>query len=292
MTLGVVDSTNAVMSTDVVSDLITEALVQGVVCLPNVLQTSVKSMSATQKVRRKGALTAEAIAEGAGYTFGANGELTDTSVSLVASKLMVASRLTYEVTRFETGITPERIAQEQGEALARQMDAPLRALTPGLSQVVTSTTVLTVSDLIQAIYIVQSGTFGKGSQRYKAWLDYKAVNEIRKEIVASTASVWVNTSMIGIMGAAEGLNLEMNGYQGTLLGLLDIHITAGLPTTAGDRQGAVYNPQFCFGACVDEVVQPNPTWIHGNAYEEKSSVTLYGATEINDAAGCQVRSDQ
>lgn len=239
------------------------------------------------KFRKNGSLTAETLAESTAYSFSGSSELTDSSISCTAVKWAVVSKITAEALRFGTGAASlPRLAQEQGEALARLFDATMLALFSGFSQVVTASSTLTKDNVLDAQYNVYDGKTPPG--RLVAVLDYKGANELRKEITSITASAWSNPAMLGIVNN----NPKQNNLIGELAGI-DIYQTSGLPTTGGDDIGAVFHPQWAFCCGIGGAIETNvsPFKASEGFWYEISSHMFCDIKEWNDRAGSGLRSD-
>lgn len=243
------------------------------------------------KFQVAGSLTAETVAESTDYTYSANSELTDSSVSCTAKKSVLGTKITVEAARFGGGSARlDRIAAEHGAAHARLFDADLKALFSSISTGVTATTILTKDNLIDARYNVVSGIKGAFSGRLVAMLDYKGVAEIQKELTNISASAFGNMENLGILG----LPSTADGYAGNLVGI-DIYQTDGLPTSGGDDVGCVWDPLNTFAAGVDGIDGINntlkdPAAINGLS-QEILTWTFFKVVEWRDAGGCRVLSD-
>lgn len=277
---------NAARVTDVISDAISAALVERVVVAPLVYTEDLPQGTNVKKFRKDGSLTAEAVAESGTYSFSGSSELTQTSVSATAIKTAVASKLTVEAEQF-SDLDISKLAREQGAALARAIDDEILALFDGFSTQVTSTTVLTVDDLMTACYNVFAGNAG-GAQTLVGVLDHKGAHEIRKEIANSSASIWSQESLTTLLRGAQE---AANGYVGAIPGL-ELYATSGLPTDSSDDVGLVFNPMLAIAGMVSPSVNVRTSW-EGSAggYTEVYSYIFSDFVEWNDAAGCGVLSD-
>jgi len=277
---------NVVAPTDVISQGISAALVPNVVVMPLIYTEDLPTGTNLKKMRKAGSLTAETIAESNAYTFSASSEYTETSVNATAAKSVVISKATVELQQFSDTMSLDKLTEEQGKALARAVDAKPKALFSGLSQTVTSTNILTVADLMQAAYLVQSGTSGVSGGQLRGVLDFKGVNEIRKEIVASGAAVFSQESMTSLLSGI----VQLNGYVGSIPGV-DLFATNGLPTDSSDDVGAVFDPNICFAGIVG-VVDNRSVWKGSEGLFDEMTAWIFSAyVEWNDAAGCGVKSD-
>jgi hypothetical protein len=277
---------NVVTPTDVISDRISAPLVQAVVATPLIYTEDLPVGTNKKKFRKEGSLTAETIAESADYTFSASSEYTETSVLSTAAKSVCISKATVEMQQFAETMSLGKLADAQGKALARAMDAKILALTSGLSQVVTATNVLTVNDVLQALYLVQSSTAGVSGGKLRAIIDFKGANELRKEIISSGAAAFSQESMTTLLAGIQ----QLNGFVGSLPGV-DLFQSSGLPTTGGDDIAAVFDPDLCFAGVVG-VVDNRSAWKGSEGlFDELTGWIFNDFVEWNDLAGCGLRSD-
>lgn len=277
---------NIVAPTDVISQGISAALVPNVVVMPLIYTEDLPQGTNLKKFRKAGSLTAEDIAESATYTFSGSSEYTETAINATAAKSVVISKATVELQQFSDTMSLEKLTEEQGKALARAVDAKPKALFTGLSQTVTSSTVLTVADVMQAAYLVQSGTSGVSGGQLRGVFDFKGINEVRKELLASGAAVFSQESMTSLLAGI----VNLNGFVGSLPGV-DLFGTNGLPTDSGDDVGAVFDPNICFAGVVG-VVDNRSVWKGSEGLFDEMTAWIFSAyVEWNDAAGTRVRSD-
>lgn len=277
---------NAAKPTNVVSDAISAALVQAVVCVPHVYAEDLPVGTNVKLFRKDGSLTAEAVSESATYNFSASSELTQSTITATAVKTAVVSKLTVEAQQF-TSIDMNKIAMEQGKAIARKLDDDVLALFDGLTNVVTATNVLTVADIMQGAYTVRSALAGGIGRRLIGIFDYKGIFEVQKELMLSAASALTQAPLITLL---TGLP-QANGYVGSVPGV-DLYQTDGLSTTGGDDQAAVFNPETCFAGVYSPSVQTRQVWVgSGGFWDEIASFVFSHVVEWNDTAGVEVRSD-
>lgn len=243
------------------------------------------------KFQISGNLVAETVAESTDYTYSANSELTDSSITCTAKKVVCGSKTTVEAVRFGNGSARlERLAKEAGEAHARLFDADLKALFSGIATIVTASTVLTKDNLIDARYNIVNSMKGGFSGMLVSMFDYKGVSEIQKEITSTTAAAFGNMDLLGVLGMPQ----PSNGYCGNLLGI-DIYQTDGLPSGGGDDTACVWDPMNCFAAGVDGTngfynSLKDPAAINGLS-NEFLTWSFFKIVEWRDTAGCAVKSD-
>lgn len=276
---------NIVTPTDVVSDAISAALVQRTILFPLVYTEDLPDNTPTKKFRKAGSLTAAEVAESAAWTFGAGSEYTETSASATATKFACVSKLTVEADRF-TPVSPDKLYQEQGAAIARDVEGEIKTLFSGFSNAVTATSIATVADILQALYLVQSGTSGVSDGMLAGVFDYKAIMEIRKEIVASGASHYVQPNQTTLLA---GIAAD-SGYVGDVPGV-NCYQTNGLPTDTGDDVNLVFDPALAIAGMVGPI-QTRQSWKGSEGFfDELASYLFSDFVEWNDAAACAVKSD-
>lgn len=280
---------NMIYQTDMVAMELTPAFVQRDNILGIVKTFPTPENTNVLKVAKSGSFTAAAGTESTAYTFGAGSELTDTATTLTATRHEVASKITIEALRFGDPFNElSRILSAQGEALNRLLASDFKTLFSSVSNAVTSTSVLTKDDLLDAKYGVVSSTLGAGSRNLVAMLDHKGVNELQKELSDSGAAVFTSTiDLGGIMGVADA-----GTPKGEIFGIM-VYETSGLPTDSGDDVGCVYDPELAFVASIDpvgvttQVKQPESQepWL------EIFSYIFWDISEHNDLAARQLKSD-
>lgn len=272
-----------------ISALMSPAFVNASVGLNLVTTETFADSSNVLKFRKSGALTAEALAEATAYTYSSSSVLTDASVSLTASKGVVASKVTVEALRFGTGAANlPRVATEHGEALARLFDTSWFALFSSITNAVTAATTLTKDNLLDAVYNIQSSMKGAQSGRLAAVLHWKGKNEIEKELTSISAPAFSNPRLIEMVGAVP----QPNGFVGTF-GIVDVYASTGMPTASSDNVQCVFHPMYAFaaglgGSFETQVDPPNAT----NGYvHEVSSWMFYSVGIWNNTAACKLASD-
>lgn len=280
---------NSAHVTDVISDGISAALVEQVVCLPHVYSEDLPVGTAVKLFRKDGSLTAENINESASYTFSASSELTQTTVSATAVKTVCVSKNTIESQQFGL-IDNAKLIREQAAAIARKLDDDVLALFSGFTgnTAVTSTNILTVADIMQAVYSVNAAYASPMNGQLVGIFDFKGINEVRKELVASGASVFSMPSMATLLA---NMPEKPKGYAGSLPGV-DLYQIAGLPTSGGDDVALVFNPALAFAGMYSPSVITKMVWVgSGGFWDEIASILFNKVVEYNDTAGCRVLSD-
>jgi hypothetical protein len=281
--------------TDVISDAVSAALVQGVVVAPLIYGEDLPpdKTTAVKLFRKDGYLAAETVSESAAQACdGSEQELTMTEITATAAKYAALNMLSVEAERF-TPVTGQNIYDKIGQALARHWDQQIIALASGFSQGVTSSTTLTVADMLQAAYLIRANCYGVVPAAMIAVLDYKGVNEILKELITSAASAWSIPSMTSLLSGLPGTN----GFRGELPGIR-VYETSGLPTanTATDDCAMLFAPSMAFCSMVDSQVNYREKWLGGTdgtrGYCTERDGWIFGdVKEWNDLAGIMLKSD-
>lgn len=277
---------NSVNVTDVLAAGISPALVKST-CMMGLMYTEgLPQGTMTSKLRKRGVLTAASLAESTPLAPDANGELTDTSVSATIAKCAVVSGISVEQETFGS-ITPDRIAEEHGAAIGRFVDNDALSLFSGLSTSVTSTSVLTIDDVMLGQFNIFNSECPNKEVPLKAVLSHRGHYNIKKEIVQSGASVWTNQAFLDILAGAP----QANCYVGSL-GSIDFYATSGHATSSGDTVQAIFHPMWCFAG----FFAPSPmTWVSEKGsegfYKEFASYFFYDILEWNDLCGVKLLSD-
>jgi len=277
---------NIAHQTDVISDAISAALVQAIVALPFVAAEDLPTDTNIKLFRKDGSLTAEALAESAAYVFSSNSEFTQTTVTSTALKQVVVSKLTVEAEQFSS-ITQAKIMEEQGKAIGRLLDDDILALFAGFSTAQTASSTATAEDLVQAAFLVRSGTAGVGQLPLIGILEYKQIVDIQEQMITTSATPFSLESQISlIMGIAQP-----SGRRGQLAGV-ELYETNGLSVSSGDHQGLVFDPALAIAGMVSPSVNVMVDW-QGSAgfFNEIASWVFSDFVEWNDEAGARFESD-
>jgi hypothetical protein len=286
------EAANFITIGNALASLVTPAFVNASQAYDLVAKQPLPADSKVVTFIKKGYLVAEDVAESTNYSYSASSEYTETQIQLTAVKQVQGSKLTVEAKRFGgSRATEQNLVAEHSSSHARAFDAKLKALFPSLSTSVVSTSILTVQDFLDARYAVVSGLKDVFSGKLVGWFDFKGVKEIQGELLDTPASAFSNANLLDLI--PRPADKKVKGYAGSLLGI-EVYQTDGLATTGGDDQGAVYDPDYCFGAAID-VVGPQfsftgPQAGNGISHEQLSWWFLK-VGEINDAAGVLMRSD-
>lgn len=277
---------NIAHQTDVISDAISAALVQAIVALPFVAAEDLPTDTNVKLFRKDGSLVAEIKAESGSYVFSANSEFIQTTVTSTALKQVCVSKLTVEAEQFSS-ITQAKIMEEQGKAIGRLLDDDVLALFAGFSVAQTAASTATVEDLVQAAYLVRSGTAGVGQLPLIGILEYKQIVDMQAQIIATDATPFSLESQITlIQGVAEP-----SGRRGHLAGV-ELYETNGVPTNAGDHQGLVFDPALAMAGMVSPSVNVRTDWRGSDGFwNEISSWVFSDFVEWNDEAGIRFESD-
>lgn len=241
-----------------------------------------------KKFQKNGSLTSASLAESTALQPDSNGELTDTSVTATAAKLVVSSGLSVEEERFGY-INLQRIGDEQFAAIGRGVDNDAIGLASGLSTAVTSTTVMTIDDLMQGMFNIHNSNVPNLEVALAAVLGPRAVYNIKKEIVQSGAAAWTNPALLGIFNQAP---IQANGRVGSIPGICDVYQTTGFATGGGDDYQMIIHPMWCFASMFDTAPKSRVlAQAAAGLYTEIVSYFFYDIIEWNDLAGVWLKSD-
>lgn len=278
---------NIAHQTDVISDGISAALLQDIVVVPQIRSEDLPSGTATKLFRKNGSLVAQSLAESSTYSYSANSELTQTTVSVTATKIVVVSKFSVEAQTF-SGLDIAGIIAEQGPALARLLDDNVLALFSGFTSNTAPDTgsALTVEGLMEGAYRVAAAGARRVGRNLTAIVEHKGAFEIKKQLVQSGASVFAQPEMATLVRGVE----QPNGYQGSLPGM-DVFSTDGIPVTSSNDDNLVFNPDIAFAAMYGPVVTMAPIWDPTLFAWIISSYVFSGVAEWNDAAACRVNAD-
>jgi hypothetical protein len=278
---------NIVTVSDIVSATISPAFVEGSQMLGVLAQNSQQFAPNTNtiKFKKNGYLTAATVGE---LSPTSNSQYAQTSVSVVAEKKAVNTKLSVEAVRF-TGLQPSQIAPLQGDAFARLFDSEVKTLFTGFTNSVTATSIVTKDDLIEASYVVRNATLGASSNKLLVVLSDKQIKDLQKELSSTGASAFASGVIdLGLLGQVQPRN---NVY--SFLGM-DILRSSGLPTSGSDTVGLVFDPALAFAVGLDgvsgfrtEIKMPDETEGSYNIW----SYAFWKIAELNDGAGCKILSD-
>lgn len=278
---------NAVTIGNALSRLSSPAFVKSAVGLNSLYREDLPVGTNVKKFVKRGSLTAASLAESTALAIDSNGELTDTSVTATAAKCAVSSGTSFEAQTF-TDMQVQRIADEQGSAIGRYVSNDILSMAGGLSTVQTATSVLTIDDLMQAQLAIYNSNCPNQEVTLQAILGNRAVYNIKKEILQTGATPWMNPNMLQVV---TGLP-STNGFIGSIPGLCDVYQTSGFATTGGDDQQMLIHPLWCLAG----IFASAPSYVitqvgAGGFYTEIAGYYLYDVVEWNDLAGVQIRSD-
>lgn len=282
----ITELSNSINVTDVLAAGISPALVKAN-CMMGLMYTEgLPQGTLTAKLTRRGSLTAAALAEATALAADANGELTDTSVSATIAKCAVVTGISVEQQQFGN-ITGDRVADEHGKAIARFVDNDALSLFSGLSTTVTSTSIMTVDDVMLGQFNIFNSECPSKGTPLKAVLSHRGYYNIKKELTQSGASVWTNNTELSILGGAP----QANCYVGSI-GPIDFYATSGHATSAGDTVQAIFHPEWCFAG----FFAPAPvTWVEnegrGGFFTAYATYYFYDVLEWNDLCGVRLLSD-
>lgn len=277
---------NSVNVTDVLAAGISPALVKST-CMMGLMYTEgLPQGTLTTKLTKRGSLTAATLAEATALAPDSNGELTDSAATATIAKCAVVSGISVEQGQFGN-ITADRIAAEHGAAIGRFVDNDALSLFSGLSTSVTSTSILTIDDVMLGQFNIFNSECPNKEVPLKAVLSHRGHYNIKKEIVQSGASVWTNEAWLEILQSAP----QTNCYVGSL-GPIDFYATSGHATSSSDTVQAIFHPMWAFAG----FFAPAPiTWVKEKGaegfYTEYATYFFYDVLEWNDLCGVKLLSD-
>lgn len=289
---GRMDMADTVQIGNAISALIGPELQKATWGLNLVYSETCSDASNVIKFRKSGSLVAESVSEGAVYIpSDANSDINDTSVTVTAAKIAVASPITYETQRFGGGAgSLDRVAAAQARAIARKFDTDVTALFNSITNVATTSGTCDSDTLLTAVYKIYNSNVPGGPLVCVG--DYKQINDLVRLVANSGAAQYANQSQIALLGAVP----QANGFVANYLGV-DLYQTSGLTTTGGLYQGAVFNPMWAIAAALGGAIMTKvlPTGM-GVASQVAgfSDVVLshlfYGVGLWHDEAACELRS--
>lgn len=269
-----------------ISAALSPAFVNASIGMNLVYNEQLSGAAQAKKFRKSGSLIAETLAESEPYVPSASSELTDTSITCTAIKAVNICNVSVEAEEFASSSADKnRIAQEQGRALARAYDAALVALFTGFSSGITATTILTIDDLLDAQYTIFNAKTPPGRLAFIG--DYKGVKELGKEVIHTTASAFTNPNFLGLVGAPAA-----NNFKGVIADI-EVYQTSGLGTSGSDDIAAVFHPSYAFCGVTKGTfrTEVSPFKSMEGFYTSVASMFFYDIKEWNDGAGCKVLSD-
>lgn len=264
------------------------AFVKGTIAMNHLTAEDLPVQTNVKKFRKNGSLTAAIVAEATAQAVDANGELTDSAATCTAAKAIVVSGLSVEEQKFGT-IDLARIGTEQFSAIARYVDDDWLSQFSNLSTVVTSTSVMTIDDVMQGQLAIYNAKCPNQEMALSIILAPKAVYNLKKEIIQSGAAAFANTAMLGIF---NGQPVQANGFVGSITGVGDVYQTTGFATGGGDDTQAIVHPMWAHCGIFDTAPV---SWISNKGsegfYTEVASYYFYDIAEWNDGAGAALKSD-
>jgi hypothetical protein len=185
------------------------------------------------------------------------------------------------------GVNDQQIIDKQANSLARTLDNAVKALASGFSQTVSSASVLTIEDGMEAAYLIRAGNAAPDGKRMVWIVDFKGRHQLDKQKIQSGAAAFSNEGMLSLLMGMP----QPNGYVGTVPGL-DVYEVGGLPTGGGKRSSMVINPELAiFGIYgTIQVLRKQPD--SQGLFTELTSYVFNQVAEWNDAAGVEVESNQ
>jgi hypothetical protein len=270
--------------TDMISRLISRAFVESVVLLPHIATEELPVGTKVKLFRKDDELGVSAtVTEASNYSYGSDSDYAQTTVSLTMGKTVIASKITVEAQQFGGANDADLIAR-QGRAIARTLDAAIKPLMDGFSQVVTCVGTTTPNDLLQAWYLIDAGNAGRQGNLVGI-VSPKAAYELRSYALNAAAPSFTNTPTISLLSGVRG----DNGYVGSIPGV-DIYSTGGLSTATIYTKGGVYNPDLAICGCYGPVEVARTGANSQGLYTEIASYCFNQVAEWNDLAGVEIDS--
>jgi hypothetical protein len=235
---------------------------------------------------KKGSLTAASLAESTALAINSNGELADSSASSTIAKCAVSTGISIEQLKFGN-IDDVRVVEDQASAIARYVDNDALSLFTGLSTVVTSTSIMTLDDIMLGQYNIFNSECPNKEVPLAVVLSHKGHYNIKKEALQSGASAFTSQQWLAILNSTP----QANCYVGSLPGL-DFYATSGHQTSGGDTAQGIIHPMWCLGGNF----APAPeTWSikkgSEGLYEEHVTFYFFDTYEYNDLCGVELLSD-
>jgi hypothetical protein len=243
--------------------------------------------TATKGFKRKGSLTAAALAQSTALAVDANGERTDTALDVTAAKAVVVSGVTVENQKFGQ-VDLVEYAEDAGTAIGNFVDNQILALFSSITNLVTSTAGLTLNDLDEAqLNILAAGTPDPNMPLTFVGAT-RAMRNLKQEIREAGGSAMQNDRFLSIFNGSP----QANGFYGSLPGYELYHTASGLGTTGGNNIQALFHSKWAFAGIFDKQIS---TWYANKGsegfYTEIASYYFWGAGLWNDGAACEVQSD-
>jgi hypothetical protein len=277
----ITEVSNAITIGNALSAIASPALVKAT-CMINLMYTEdLPAGAPTKKFVKKGSLTAASLVESTAAAVDANGEYTESSITATPAKVFVMSGLSVEAETF-THLNLPQLAEEAGTAIARYVDNDALTMFSGFSTGVSSTSVLTVDDMMLGQFNIYNSEVPNKDVQLQAVLHPKALYNIRKELVQSGATAWASPNMLSVLQGKP----QANCYVGSIPGIADVYSTTGQGTSGGNTYDAIFHPMWALAG----VFAPAPvTWIQrqgaGGFFTEVATYFLYDIIEWNDLAG-------
>lgn len=289
---GRMDMADTVQIGNSISVMMSPAFVRSAIFMNLVAAETCSNASQSIKFRKSGSLIAESVAEGAVYVpSDANSDINDTSVTVTAAKLAVASPISVEAMRFGGGAANiPRVSDEQGRALGRAFDAAVIALIDSITNVATAASTMDTDTLLLGQMNIEAANCPPGP--LVAVMIPKQANELRKLVANSGAAIYSSQYNSPLFGAPQP-----NGFIGNFLGI-DIYQTTGLSTSGADTQGVIFNPLYAFACALGGAIETHVSWTSVGVASQVAgfswiadSYLLSGVALYNDTAACELRSD-
>lgn len=258
--------------------------------MPNLMHTvQIPRGSDSSKLRKAGSLAATAGAEATDHAIATYSVTSPATLLLAEVKVYV--ELSDKVMKF-TDVELAEVAAEAGRAIATKFDVDAMALFDafnGGTQVGTSGSDCSPQILLQANYTLQAQNI---PGPYVFVLNPVQIYDVQDDILAASASLWSNPTMLDIMNGQAPAD---NGLKGSFLGCAVYSSTnTESVNTNNDWAGAHFSPRYALAAGFE---------LGGGVTVEfdrniRKGVTAMAATlwydvkEYSDKAGVSIETDQ
>lgn len=279
---------NFALPTNVISDGIAAALVSAVVALPWVRKEDLPANTNVKLARKAGKVESATLSESSNWTYDANSEYTEASVTCTATKQAAAIKMTVEAEQFGT-LSIGGAAPELGAALARQLDDNILTLFSSFTSntAVTEAAGMTGTGVLRAAMRVDAALAGTPGRPKILICSHRQAFDLKAEMITSGAANFAQPSQISLLA---GMN-DGNGYAGMLPGVM-VFVTDGLPTSGGDDVALVFNPDRAFFGMYSGAPIVRQNWIGSQGFFTEITAHIFsGVVEYHDQAGCRVLSD-
>lgn len=271
--------------TDVISNAISRALIEKVVCLPHVFTEQLPVGTVTKLARKDDALgLAAEVSEAGNHSITSGDNFTQGEVSLTVAKTVKSVRVSVEAMRF-TSLSDAEIIAKISSSISRKLDNDIKTLIDGLSQTLDASGDVTAEILMQAAYLVEEGNAGRDTLPLIYIGHKKSAFKLKKEALYSSANAFTSSPSINLL---SGLTTPA-GWFGRLPGI-ELYQVSGLATTGSNTKTGVFNPDLAFFGMYGDLEIARTAPNSQGLYTEICGYVFHQAAEWNDGAGVEVQS--